>query len=141
MLKRRLWSCAIALGSAIVLTACASAPSPSVQMVGSVDIPAAQGTVTATSTENNNTSIVVDVRHLAAPERVQPSATTYVVWARAAGRDNYQNLGALRVNRDLHGRLQTVTPLRSFDVIVTAEESPTVTAPANKKVLSATIER
>jgi hypothetical protein len=129
----------MALGWAIASTSCASAPS--VRMLGSADIPAAQGTVTATSAENNNTAIVVDVHHLAPPERVQPGATTYVVWARATGGDLYQNLGALRVDSDLHGRLRTVTPLRSFDVIVTAEQSPTVTTPANKRVLSATIER
>lgn len=140
MLKRQLWSCALAFGWVIAATSCASAP-PSVRMVGSVDIPAAQGTVTATSAANNNTAIVVDVHHLAPPERVQPGATTYVVWARATGRDDYQNLGGLKVDSDLHGRLQTVTSLRSFDVIVTAEESPTVTTPARKRVLSATIER
>lgn len=140
MLNRHLWSCATALGWAIASTSCASAP-PSVRMVGSVDIPAAQGTVTATAADNNNTTIVVDVRHLAAPERVQPGATTYVVWARATGREDYQNLGGLRVDKDLHGQLRTVTSLRAFDVIVTAEESPTVTSPARKRVLSATIER
>jgi len=140
MLKKPLWSCAIALGWAIVSTSCASAP-PSVRMVGSVENAAAQGTVTATSGENNNTAIVVDVRHLAPPERVQPGATTYVVWARAMGRDEYQNLGGMRVDSDLHGRLRTVTPLRSFDVIVTAEASSTATTPATKRVLSATIER
>jgi hypothetical protein len=140
MFKKRLWLCAVALGWAFVSTSCASAP-PSVRMVGSVDIPAAQGTVTATSTDNNNTAVVVDVHHLASPERVQPGATTYVVWARAAGREEYQNLGALRVDSNLHGQLRTVTPLRSFDVIVTAEQSPTVTMPTSKRVLAATIER
>ena len=139
MLNRRLWSCAVALGWAMAATSCASAPS--VRMTGSADVPAAQGTVTATSTENNNTAVVVDVRHLAPAERVQPGATTYVVWARATGRDNYQNLGGLSVDSDLHGRLRPVTSLRSFDVVVTAEQSPTVTTPASKRVLSATIER
>jgi hypothetical protein len=139
MLKRQLWSCVIALGGAIASTSCASAPT--VRMVGSMDIPGAQGSVTTSSADNNNTAIVVDVKHLASPERVRPGATTYVVWARATGRDTYQNLGGLRVDSDLHGVLRTVTSLRSFDVIVTAEESPTVTIPTNKRVLSATIER
>jgi len=140
MLKRQIWWCAIALGGALASASCASTP-PSVRMVGSLDIPAAQGTVTATSADNNNTNIVVDVHHLAPPDRVQPGATTYVVWARGPGRDSYQNLGGLRVDSDLHGRLQTVTPMRSFDVIITAEASPMVTEPASKRVLSATIER
>lgn len=139
MLKTRLCSCAIALGWAIASTSCASAPP--VRMLGTADIPGAQGTVTATPADNNNTALVVEVRHLASPERVQPGATTYVVWARATGRDEYQNLGGLHVDSDLHGRLRTVTSLRSFDVIVTAEQSPTVTSPARKRVLSATIER
>lgn len=138
-MRKRLSWCAIMLGWATAVTSCASVPP--VRMVGSMDNPAAQGTVTATSTDNNNTAVVVDVHHLASPERVQPGATTYVVWARDTGRDTYQNLGALRVDGELHGRLRTVTPLRSFDVLVTAEASPTVTTPASKSVLSATIER
>jgi hypothetical protein len=110
-------------------------------MVASLDVPAAQGTVKATSTANNNTAIVVEVHHLAPPERVQPGATTYVVWARAPGQDAYQNLGALRVDDSLRGTLKTVTPLRSFDVMITAEASPTVMTPSSRRLLSASVQR
>lgn len=112
---------------------------PAVRMVSTADIPAAQGRVTASKTSNGNTALVVEVRHLALPERVQAGATTYVVWARAPGGIE-QNLGALRVDSDLRGTLRTVTPLRSFDVFITAEPSPTAMRPSNRTLLSASIE-
>jgi len=51
-----------------------------------------------------------------------------VVWARADGAGSAQNLGALHVDKDLDGTLKTVTPLRTFDVFITAESSPTARA-------------
>jgi hypothetical protein len=130
----------IVLGYVAVASGCGSSP-PVVRMVASLDVPAAQGTVKATSTDNNNTAIEVEVHHLAPPERVQPGATTYVVWARATGQDTYQNLGALRVDENLRGTLKTITPLRSFDVMITAEAGPTVMTPTSRRLLSASIER
>ena len=120
------------------LFACASSPPPSVRMVGSNDIPAAEGTVRATPADNGNTALHVEVRHLARPESVSSEATTYVVWVRPSAGGAPQNMGALKVNKDLRGSLNTVTPLRSFDVFITVEGSPTVTSPS-RNLLSASI--
>jgi len=99
--------------------ACAGA-SPEVRMVSSPDIPAAEGVVRATSGANGNTRLHIFVRHLAKPEKVRPDATTYVVWVQPAG-GLPQNMGALKVDEDLRGSLETITPLKSFDVFITLE--------------------
>lgn len=120
--------------------ACGSSPR-SVTMASSADIPAAKGTIKAYGTDNDNTAVEVKVRHLAPPSRVAPGATTYVVWALPPGDQPPQNLGALRVDSDLTGKLETVTALRNFQVIVTAEPTATVTEPSGGELLSANVER
>jgi hypothetical protein len=52
---------------------------------------------------------------------------------------NAQNLGALRVNENLEGKLETVVPYRQFRVYITAEPSPSTTQPSGPTVLSATV--
>ncbi len=104
-------------------------------------MPAAEGSVMVAKADNDNTALEVRVRHLASPEKIAPEATTYVVWARASGADVVQNLGALKVDKDLQGTLKTVTPLRTFDVFITAESSPTVQSPSSDGLLIASVER
>lgn len=137
-MKSRLFHCllpafALAVGG---LAACAG-PSP-LPMLNSSQTPAARGTVLAEAAENGNTRLIVEVKHLAPPENVAPSAKVYVVWVQPQGAPP-QNVGALRVNDDLTGRLQTVTAFASFQVMVTAEELPTATAPRGPQVLSAIV--
>jgi hypothetical protein len=131
-------SIAIAIGA--MAAGCATTPSTQVAMSTSEDIPAARGMVTVTPTDNLNTRVEVQVEHLAPPGRVAPGATTYVVWARVPGEDRVQNLGALQVDRNLRGTLETVTPLRNFDVIITAETNATAAEPS-KELLSVNVQR
>ena len=121
-------------------TACASAP-PKVRMSVTERMPAAEGIVVVAKADNDNTALEVSVRHLAPPEKIAPEATTYVVWARASAANDVQNLGALKVNKDLQGTLKTVTPLRTFDVFITAEASPTAQSPSSDGLLTASVER
>jgi hypothetical protein len=80
------------------------------------------------------------VKHLAPPERVSSGAVVYVVWARALdGAGTPQNIGALKLSDDLRGTLHAVTPLRAFDLVVTAEASSTAAAPTSPAILSARI--
>jgi hypothetical protein len=127
----------------LLLTAgagCASSP-PTVRMAVATRMPAAEGTVMATEGPNENTALEVRVKHLASPEKIRPEATTYVVWARASGAGSPQNLGALQVDEKLQGTLKTVTPLRTFDLFITAEASPTAPAPSDERLLTASIQR
>lgn len=98
-------------------------------------VPAAQGEVVAKPTDNGNTELTVEVKHLAPPSRIADSASTYVVWAQDRPSGQVQNLGALKVDKDLDGKLQTVTPLKVFDVFITPETMPSAQAPTGDKVL------
>lgn len=118
----------------LLLAACGSATQ--VPMENTARAPAAQGVVVANAGENGNTQLSVEVKHLAEPGAVASSATTYVVWV-IPPRGAPQNVGVLRVDRDLTGRLRTLTPHPSFDVRVTAETFPTVNAPRGPEVLRA----
>lgn len=121
-----------------LLASCASG-TRTVRMAGSSDVPAAEGTVKASPGENGNTLLQVDVRHLALPGRVLEGATTFVVWALPLGEATPQNIGALQVDKELHGTLKTLTPLRSLQVFITAEPNPATKVPSGPQLLSAVV--
>jgi len=129
---------------AILILTCLAALSCSgprqLRLTTSSDIPAAQGTVKISTTDNGNTKIDVVVEHLASPERINPGATVFVVWARGseAGAQP-QNLGALKVDDNLNGSISAVTPLRSFEVFITAEPSQMSEWPTGKTLLYTTV--
>ena len=102
----------------------------------SPQIPAAQGKVGLKSTKNGNVEIKLSVKHLAPPGRITPGATVFVVWVRGlAPFAEAQNLGALRVDKNLDGKLTAVTAMSSFDLFLTCEQSQTVTVPATPELL------
>lgn len=109
-------------------------------MKGSPEVPAAEGNVVVSATDNGNTKLDLTVEHLAAPERVNPTATVYVVWIRGkeAGLEA-QNMGALKVDDKLKGGLKVVTPLRAFDLFITAEPSQAETQPTGSELLYTTV--
>lgn len=77
------------------------------------------------------------MKHLAHPGRVDPNATVYVVWLR--GTDTSvasQNMGALKVDEDLNGSYSGITPLRDFELFVTAEATSSGPSPIGKTLLS-----
>lgn len=102
-------------------------------------VPAATGQVSVKPDKDGNQTLKVDVERLAAPTRVFDGANAYVVWLIAPG-SAPQNLGVLPLDNDLNGHLQTKTPFRTFDLVVTAEPSPTATRPnENNRVMSASV--
>lgn len=133
------WLATVALG--LTMAGCGASGPQTVPMTVSKAIPAAQGTIKSASISNGNTSLEVQVHHMAAPERVEAGATTYVVWVQALGQRAPQNLGAIRIDDDLHGSLKTVTPLRSFNVFITAEPSSTAAVPTTAQLLTASVQR
>lgn len=116
----------------------ASAAGLTIPMGASTQIPAAQGEVRINTTRNGNTQIRMNVKHLAPPGRITPGAVVFVVWARglAAGSEP-QNLGALRVDKNLSGRLTAVTAMSGFDLFLTCEQAQAVTVPAADELLPA----
>ena len=138
MLRRTI---AVVVASAVVAFASAacthedSGPGP-VTMAASDKVPAASGQIQIGAGSNGNTSLHVVVNHMAPAEKVSSGATTYVVWVRPLAPDGQpQNLGALAVDNDLKGALDTITPLKTFEVFVTPEASPSVQSPHGQALL------
>lgn len=131
---------AIALLVAAGLTTASCAGSKEMRMASSGDIPAAESTVKITSTDNGNTGFKLAVKHLAEPQRVDANSSVYVVWTRgsdsAAGT---QNMGALVVDDNLNGSFDGVTPLKSFDLFITAEPTQSASTPTGKTLLYTTV--
>ena len=112
------------------------AGSNQLRLTSSPDIPGAQSTAKVSTTGNGNTQIDLIVEHLASPERVDPGATIYVVWVRGNEAEaQSHNLGALKVDDNEKGRISATTPLRSFDLYITAEASQLSTVPTGKTLL------
>lgn len=110
------------------------------EFASSPRVPSAEGTVKTSDAGNNNTGIDVQVKHLARPQKLDPSATTYVVWARPLGDfGRPQSLGALSVDQELTGRLSGTTAFRDFEVFITAESSAQVQDPRGERLLWATV--
>ena len=103
------------------------------------DVSASQGTVRVSEGNNGNTKVSVQVKHLAPPSKAAAGATVYVVWIQAMEGDR-QNVGALTLNKDLEGSLETLTPHRRFKVSVTPEPSGQVADPSHEPVFTYNVE-
>lgn len=104
-------------------------------MTASQSLPAASGTVKVDKGgHNQNTQLDVKVANLAKPVNLTPPANVYILWVRPNG-GSAINEGAIRVNNNLDGELKVVTTLKSCDVFITAEQSPTATSPDGINVL------
>ncbi len=104
-------------------------------MTASGTVPAATGTVKAKRDKaNGNTSLDIEVSHLANPSRLTPSANVYVVWVRPSGGDAIRQ-GSIGVDNNLNGEVKVVTTLKDFDLFITAEQNETVTVPSNVEIL------
>jgi hypothetical protein len=109
-------------------------------MRSSDDSPASQGTVRATEGDNGNTKLNISVKHLAPPSKMATDATVYIVWIEPRNGAK-QSVGALSLNDNLEGSLDTVTPHRSFAVSVTPEPNAAVEYPTHDPVFTSDVER
>ncbi len=105
-----------------------------VQMNPATSVPAAQGHADISHDKNGNTIVDLKVHHLAKPENLTPPGTVYVVWFQPNGQPA-QNEGQLRVDGNLNGEFKTTTPMKNFDIVVTAEPGPTVTSPTGSEIM------
>jgi hypothetical protein len=104
------------------------------------DAPAAKGEAKITTDDNNNTRVELDIRHLAPPQNLTPPKSAYVVWAEAPdGRT--ENLGQIVAGSDRSARFQTVTPLKVFRILVTAEDRALAQSPSQQVVLTTDVFR
>lgn len=106
-----------------------------VELSTSPAMPAAEGSARFSTTKNDNTSIVLSVKHLAHPDKLTPPASSYVVWTKANKDAAAQSIGALKVDSNLDGSLLAETPLHSFSLFITAEGSGQVQQPTGAPLL------
>ena len=111
-------------------------------MAPDASVPFAKGEVDASFEENGNGKMTVSVEHLGEPAKLNPSATTYVVWIKPKtekGDSKAQNVGALKVDDSYSGSLEFTTSFKTFDITITPEPSADVTTPSGRDVLKASI--
>ena len=112
-----------------------------VSLEASERVPGAMGTVDTMDGGNGNTHVTVRVKHVAAPQKLNSGATTYVVWVRpVAANGKVQSLGALKVDADESGSLDAVTALDSFEVFITPEASTAVQTPTGERILTGRVD-
>ena len=109
------------------------------EMHSTSDVSASDGTVRVSEGDNGNTKVSVRVKHLAPPSKLAADATVYVVWIQPREGDR-QNVGALTLNKDLEGSLDTLTPHRRFKVSVTPEPSGQVVNSTHEPVFTYNVE-
>ena len=108
-------------------------------LAGTSVSPASVGTVdVSVDKKNGNTKIKIKVEHMAPPGNLTPSMIGYVVWFQEQG-GNAESQGRLRIDKNLKASFETTTPWKNFDIIVTAENDPTVKAPTGPEVLKGSV--
>lgn len=123
-----------AILAAAVMTGC-SMFGGKVSLSSSPAMPAAEGGARFSVSKNDNTVIVLTVRHLAHPEKLTPAAGSYVVWTKPNKDALAQSIGALKVDADLSGSLYAETPLHSFELFITAEPTGETQQPTGQPLL------
>jgi hypothetical protein len=91
-------------------------------------VPAAAGKVSVRPGKDGNQTIDLQVQRLAQPSQVFQGTSTYVVWLFPPDSPP-TNIGVLPLDNHLKGHFQTKTPFKTFDVEVTAEDSPAAVQP------------
>ncbi len=109
------------------------------ELVTGPSVPAARGTYSVSQTDNGNTRIQVKVSHLAEPSKLAATATTYLVWAQPEESTAAVPLGALKLDKDLTGSIEVMTPQKTFQLFITAEMAAGVSTPTGEKLLWASI--
>jgi hypothetical protein len=102
-------------------------------------VPGARGEVAISNDKNGNTKLKITVQHLANLENLTPRASAYIVWLQERG-ENPENQGQMKMDKNLKATFETVTPFKSFDVFVTAEQDSRLKGPSGPEVLRATIQ-
>ncbi len=105
-------------------------------------IAGADGKITITTTSTNGNRLELYIKHIGAPNRIDSRARNYIVWELPKGFSNKpQSLGPLKLDKNYTGRLNTVTPFRSFDIFITAESATNPLQPTGEKLLWTTVNR
>jgi hypothetical protein len=127
----------LALAGLTVLTSIGSAKK--FPLTAAASIPAARGQVDVGHDNNGNTKVEVKVEHLAPPENLTPPRTAYVVWFKERDAEPL-NQGLLKPGKDLKATFRSVTPLKAFDVVITAESDPNAKSTSGSEIMRASVQ-
>ena len=128
-------------GAATIFLLAAVACGPKqVDMKPASTVPAAAGHVEIDTDRNGNSTVDLNVKHLAKPENLTPPGTAYVIWIQAPGQPP-QSAGQLQVNSNLDGEFKGTTPFKTFDIFVTSENNPQMTKPSGQEVMRQHVSR
>ena len=110
------------------------------QIRGTSTLPSSVGEVRTAATPDDQTQVTLTVYNLPKPQFVSSDATAYLVWVRPnESSDQAQKLGQLSLDGDA-GNLQAVTPLKEFELVVTAQ-SPTDSTIQGDRILKGLVKR
>lgn len=102
--------------------------------------PYAFGRLHVEHTTSGATTLLMQVRALAHPWELTPPRRVYVVWIAGLTNGAPTESGILRVGPQLRATLRTTTPLRAFDIFVTAEDQAHPRQPSGPEVLRASVD-
>lgn len=119
----------ILLASIVLMSSCSTMAKFSISPI----TPAAVGTAKITQDDNKNYLIEVNVKYLAAADRLTPPAQVYVVWI-TTDKSNPINLGMLVSNSKNNASLKATTSSKPLQVFVTAENMGDSSIPSNSEI-------
>lgn len=124
----------------VVVAACLTSCSNSLNFVPSTIVPGAEGKVKVKTDKNRNYAIDVNVRNLEDPGLLKDPKPNYVVWMETQN-NGTQNLGRLTTSRGLFsktmkGSLMTVSPYTPIRFLVTAEDRADAQYPSSETILT-----
>ena len=117
----------------LVLTACGT----TFPLTPDASVPFASGELDASFEDNGNNSFTLRVKGLGPASKLNPAATTYVVWITPKKEGAAaQNVGALSVDDSHEGKLEFSTTVNEFGVSITPEPAADALKPSGRDVLS-----
>jgi hypothetical protein len=129
---RKTAACAAAISILIICAGCA-------KQVSFNALPMARGgaaTAKVDLTYDRNNTLEVKLSNVPDPSSLKPEYTRYVLWAATPDRQQVINVGQLRMNGS-NAQINTLTPLRSFVLFITAEPAGDVSAPGPDTIFEA----
>jgi hypothetical protein len=124
----------IAVSSAVLMTLVACGGSQEAALIGNSRATGADGTVQVEEIEGGNSLVTISMQHLPPPDRIGTGNTVYVAWFVAPGQAPVR-AGTLSFDSDSReGSMMATTPLRTFELKITAERSANAASPSENSV-------
>ena len=101
-------------------------------------VPAAKGELVVDEDKNGNVRLKIEVEHLSNPQNLTPPAAAYIVWLQEKS-GSPQNLGLIRVDKNLNASFEASTTSRSFELFITGERDANAKFPGGPEVFRANV--